>query len=640
MNTKKNEKMFTPKKQKRKIKVNKNDFYLKKKINIKIKSNDINNNNNSNYKINPNININKIYLRNSSKNKAINKKLESTNYKIRKAKALSNNNVIANFNKSRQDNNIFDINNRFSCHIQNKVINNNNNNSKLKKHLTIRRTFKKHLKEINLTNADITGNYKKLSKNKTNTLISINNLPKKENTKEKIEILRRTNIPHNKKKIYENLNLYNDINEKEKNEENEIKNKVVRHNTSLFIFKSNIFFSDEKAKNKKTKKKSKIPICQLNTGEHELDKFIRYNSNIINPNNELIRFSNISDINKNEDVYYLNKNMTEIRNNNIKIETIEGNESQELLDFEEKILEEINDNENNLEKKEENKNEQIITVPCLICNKLINIDEADAHSNKCFNTKNNNNIINKNNSDNNLIIINNKLKNIFEYLKKIQKNDINIFDNINSDFKTNSDYIKELKLNINKILNVNDINKSSLDDLSKINTKINTLMEKCLNSQNIFTLFSRTKILLEEKSKFFSDKIKKNGGETNSSKKNAAENTFEEILSESETAEFFDLKKMEKILDEKELKTENLEKLINETKNKRLFLMEVLKVKFQKINENKNEDLIQPEMIWKEAVKKNIEMQNWAQFIFNELNNPNKYLKMLQKKNNKTQKKK
>ena len=45
-------------------------------------------------------------------------------------------------------------------------------------------------------------------------------------------------------------------------------------------------------------------------------------------------------------------------------------------------------------------------------------------------------------------------------------------------------------------------------------------------------------------------------------------------------------------------------------------------------------------MIWKEAVKKNIEMQNWAQFIFNELNNPNKYLKMLQKKNNKTQKKK
>ena len=37
--------------------------------------------------------------------------------------------------------------------------------------------------------------------------------------------------------------------------------------------------------------------------------------------------------------------------------------------------------------------------------------------------------------------------------------------------------------------------------------------------------------------------------------------------------------------------------------------MEVLKVKFQKINENKKEDLIPPEMIWKEAVKKNVEMK-------------------------------
>ena len=81
------------------MKVNNNDFYLKKKIKIKIKSNDINNNNNSNYKINPNININKIYLINSFKNKSINKKLESTTNKIRKAKALSNNNLIANFNK-------------------------------------------------------------------------------------------------------------------------------------------------------------------------------------------------------------------------------------------------------------------------------------------------------------------------------------------------------------------------------------------------------------------------------------------------------------------------------------------------------------------------------------------------------------
>ena len=60
----------------------------------------------------------------------------------------------------------------------------------------------------------------------------------------------------------------------------------------------------------------------------------------------------------------------------------------------------------------------------------------------------------------------------------------------------------------------------------------------------------------------------------------------------------------------------------------------------RKIKENKNEDLILPEMIWKEALKKNIERNNWTQFIFNELHNPNKYLKMIQKKNNTYQKKK
>ena len=98
--------------------------------------------------------------------------------------------------------------------------------------------------------------------------------------------------------------------------------------------------------------------------------------------------------------------------------------------------------------------------------------------------------------------------------------------------------------------------------------------------------------------------------------------------------ENFDLKKIEKILDEKrEPKLNNIEDIINEVKNKRLFLMEVLKVKYQKIKENINEDLISPEMLWKEALKQKIEMNNWAQFIFNELSNPNKYLKIISNKN-------
>ena len=632
MDIKKIEKICTPKTSNRKVDKINNNISLKKQI----KNNDIIISKN-NKKIN--ININKSFLRkkDSSKNKITDKKLNRTTYKtykIRKSKALSNNNVIKDINKTRQENNLYNINNiinnRFSCRIPNKIIN-NDNNSNLKKRLTIKRTLNKQLKEINLTNNDINDNSKKLNKNKTNIIISLNNISKKENTKEKIEILRRTNILHDKKKIYENLNLFKDT--KEKKDEDEIKNKVIKHNTSVFILEKNKLFSDE-SKNKKNPNKNKNKkncneqICQINTCEHELDKFFRNNNNI---NNDLIRFSNISNINKN-DVFYLNKNITEVRNNNNlilmnnKIETIEANESHELLDFEEKILEEIKDNQNQIE-------QQIITVPCLICNKLINIDEADEHSNKCYNSKKNNTIKNKDNIDNYLIIIHNKLKNILEYLDKIQKNDKYNYDNTNTDIKENTEFINELKSYINKILNIKELNSSSINELSKINNKINTQMGKCLNCPNIFTLYSRTKILLEEKSKFFSDKIKK----TNISKKNLEENSFDEILSESETAEFFDLKKMEKILDEKELKTESLEKLINETKNKRLFLMEVLKVKFQKINENKKEDLIPPEMIWKEAVKNNIEMKNWTQFIFNELNNPNKYLTMIQKKNIKSQ---
>ena len=107
------------------------------------------------------------------------------------------------------------------------------------------------------------------------------------------------------------------------------------------------------------------------------------------------------------------------------------------------------------------------------------------------------------------------------------------------------------------------------------------------------------------------------------------------MITDSETKEFLDLKKMGKILDEKRnFKMQKLDNFINEEKNKRLFLMEVLKVKYQKINDNKNNANIIPDipdiLIWKEAEKKKIEKSNWANFILDELNNPNKYLKIIQ----------
>ena len=615
----------------------------------------------------------KIKQKNNSLNDKYNIK---TFFKKRQLKALSNNNVSNKINKAKKENTLIDINHllnhRYSCIIQgnkNIIINN--------KRLTIRRTSRKKIKALNLTNNN-NNKYLKDSFNKTISKIiksnsqernnskkksterfSINNHElrkynvnrtmtfnntKKNNSIRKSIRFRRTTIPYNNNKINKNL----DINKKKEELKDINENNIKRLYNSEYIFekKNTVLDKNQNQNNKKEKKNIYTPICHINTNEHELDKFFNLNNNNI-ITNEDIRFSNISKINNNDNLYLNNKN--NLIDNNYNNKEINVNESNDLYEFEKNLLDEINNNEN-IQKEKEVKNnniidktsEIIISIPCLNCDKLINIDEIDEHSNKCFNTKKNNNI--KENSDDYITIIENKLKNILEYLEKLGNN--NIFDNNISkmEFNEHFEIIEGLKLNINKILEIKEFNFSSIDELNKINNIFSNSMEKCLNSPNVFTLLNRAKILLEEKKNFFLKKIKKNNNNNIeggiSKNKNLAEHSLEEIMSESETMEFLDLKKMEKILDEKELKTENLDKLINEAKNKRLFLMEVLKVKYQKIKENENEDLIEPEMIWKEAVKKNIEMKNWTEFIFNELNNPNKYLKMIKKGNNTNKKKK
>lgn len=615
----------------------------------------------------------KIKQKNNSLNDKYNIK---TFLKKRQLKTLSNNNVSNKINKAKKENTLIDINHllnhRYSCIIQgnkNIIINN--------KRLTIRRTSRKKIKALNLTNNN-NNKYLKDSFNKTiskiiksnsqernnskkksterfsinnhelrkynvNRTMTFNNTNKNNSIRKSIRF-RRTTIPYNNNKINKNL----DINKKKEELKDINENNIKRLYNSEYIFekKNTVLDKNQNQNNKKEKKNIYTPICQINTNEHELDKFFNQNNNNI-ITNEDIRFSNISKINNNDNLYLNNKN--NLIDNNYNNKEINVNESNDLYEFEKNLLDEINNNEN-IQKEKEVKNnniidktsEIIISIPCLNCDKLINIDEIDEHSNKCFNTKKNNNI--KENSDDYITIIENKLKNILEYLEKLGNN--NIFDNNISkmEFNEHFEIIEGLKLNINKILEIKEFNFSSIDELNKINNIFSNSMEKCLNSPNVFTLLNRAKILLEEKKNFFLKKIKKNNNNNIeggiSKNKNLAEHSLEEIMSESETMEFLDLKKMEKILDEKELKTENLDKLINEAKNKRLFLMEVLKVKYQKIKENENEDLIEPEMIWKEAVKKNIEMKNWTEFIFNELNNPNKYLKMIKKGNTTNKKKK
>ena len=563
-----------------------------------------NNINISNYKEKSNKSFDIIsYSKYNSNTTKKNTNIKNRNKELdNKSKFLTNKKLHNVINKTKNNCSLYNLNDIFNCRQSYPIRQNKNSKLIIYGRLSLKRILNKKPKDINLTNNKISynnvldkrasyrtkknhselknrenDNNKKIETDKLNN----NNSNAKMIIKNKKNKLRRTDIFNNKKAIYENLNIDTDITEKK--DENEIKNKVIRHNTTIFTFeKNNILFDAIK------KEKNSV-------------------SNNNNNINELLRFSNISNINNNE-----------LFNLNNRKASLEGYESRELFDEDQKLLEEMSNND---KKIKENKNEQISFTPCLNCDKLISLEEMDEHSNKCFSNNKKNDFIQRksfNSYNNQINIIENKLKNITEYLIKQEKNGIN-----------NNNIIKELKIIVEKILAIKENNSSSIDNLNEINKNIVELMEKYINDANNYALLSRIKIILNEKIQLFSEKNNKNIGIEENNSKKLKENSTEENISEIETMEFYDLKK---ILDEKNLKTNNLEKMINDAKNKRLFLMEVLKVKYQKINENKNENLISPEMLWEEAVKKKIEMKNWSQFIFNELSNPNKYLKKIKKK--------
>ena len=490
---------------------------------------------------------------------------------------------------------------------------------------------------------------------------------------------RKTNLPCQCRNfLYEKLNINKNYEENFSNSGNEIKKKVLRHNITEYNYEKNnrvLRHNNFKTCNDKDKdiieevKPRNLSPSYFNNkyseNDHELDNFFKKTNKNIN-NSELFRFSNISSYHNN-DLFYINNknkidhdNLQNNKNNNYsiifnpKIEKIEEDENHIMNDF---LIDDNFENEIIIKDKAElkNINDDLASIPCINCGKMINLEEIDKHSNNCFK-------INEelNDSNNNfIVVIENKLKTIHEYLINIEKGKINISEN----FELNEylDFITMMKRYIDQILNIKIINSFAIEELSEINNILNKFMEKYFSSKNIFTLISRIKILLDEKIKFFKDKniTKKNDNiitktlniqntndkilrntvnlPSNEQKKIMfGDNSIDQAISESETMEFFDLKRMEKILDEKkELKEYNLDNYVNEVKNKRLFLMEVLKVKYQKINNNKTENQIPPLMIWKEAMKKKVKMNNWSKFIFDELNNPNKYLKMLEKRKKK-----
>ena len=484
--------------------------------------------------------------------------------------------------------------------------------------------------------------------------------------------------------LFEKLNINKKYEENFSNSGNEIKRKTLRHNITDYNYEknnrvlerhNNFKISNDKDIIEEVKPRNLSPSYfnnKFSENDNELDNFCKKTSNNNINNSELFRFSNISSYNNNDLFYINNKNKIDNNNNlqsnknsnysiiiNPKIDKIEGDENHIMNNF---VIDDNFENEIIINDKTElkNINDDLASIPCINCGKMINLDEIDKHSNNCF--KINEELKSEDSNNNFIVLIENKLNKIHEYLINIEKGKINITEN----FELNEylDFMTMMKRYIEQILNIKIINSFAIEELSEINNILNKLMEKYFSSKNIFTLISRIKMLLEEKIKFFKDKnatkkddiikrkvlnIQNKNDKTLRNTLNlrlneqhkipCEDNSIDQAISESETMEFFDLKKMEKILDKKkELKEYNLDNYVNEVKNKRLFLMEVLKVKYQKINNNKTENQIPPLMIWKEAMKKKVKMNNWTKFIFDELNNPNKYLKMLEKRKEKKNK--
>ena len=433
------------------------------------------------------------------------------------------------------------------------------------------------------------------------------------------------------------LNILKDIDENKK--ENEIDNKILRYNTNDF---SNLKNS-RKFKDKQSSVNFNNKINTTLKKEEEESIIDNYFNNNLNNDIHNNRFSNYSLFNNKTDYDFNFKNLYPndvlARNKisfyfnhciNQKIEKIEGDENHVINDFI------IDHNFENEIIKEQIKIDNFISVPCINCFKMVNIDEIDEHSNSCFKKEK----INKPINDFNNILIDKKLESIYEYLIKEEKKIKTNENSNNLELKEKLNFISMITKTIKQISIANFSNQTSVDKMTQINTNLNKLIEKNNLLTDKCTLLNRIKYLLEEKLKFHKNNILRklkrnhiifrNELKKNKTKNNIGfDNSIDELITESETIEFFDLKKMEKILDEKrEKKLNNLDNLINEAKNKRLFLMEVLKVKYQKINNNKKGDSIPPQLIWKEAIKNKIEKKNWSNFIYNELKNPNKYLKL------------
>ena len=401
---------------------------------------------------------------------------------------------------------------------------------------------------------------------------------------------------------------------------------------------------------------------------------------VSNPNSIKQLYKSTFFINKTINIEKLNNGSLTDRNMRINYLNPEDPKSEE---FEEKSFnifkgiykKRMISSSNNLNKIEKDRIKDkidIISIPCLNCGNLVEIDKIEKHSLSCFKVSNDILYLELSNKETNNI--NYKLKKLNDYITNIEKEE-------------NSDNIKYLvtviKEYIEKVLKINQTNNESVKELKRIYKNFIMLNNhKHKKSLNFIILIDRARILVQEKIKIFKNIISKT--EISKSQKPMSNNLCQQ--SEFETRINKKSKELEKINQEMQLekiKVKNLRdsvfaksscikiknglstyngNVINITNNrynnkslknsnssleisldnntnrsfenssyasiknkkKKLFFREVIRLKLEKLHNSHRGQKIPPAIIWEKALKNNIPENNWESFILRELNKPQK----------------
>ena len=304
----------------------------------------------------------------------------------------------------------------------------------------------------------------------------------------------------------------------------------------------------------------------------------------------------------------------------------------------------------------------IISIPCINCENLIEIDKLEKHSLNCI--KVSEDVLSAEFSNKETFKINYKLKKLKDYIINIEKEEKS--DNIKY-------LITALKEYIEKILNINKNNIENIIELKNI-LKNFTMLNTHINNLNFLILIDRATILVKEKIKILKNMCKSESIKNPKSSKNRnKQSEFENILNNK-------IKKLEKINLETQLeknKVKNLRNSIylkslnfsdnsfknnlyinscralnldnnnllknsnstleisldhkthesfennsfNSKRNKKnLLLREVAKIKSEKLNNSFQGQKIHSKMIRKEELKNDINESYWDNFILKESN--------------------